>query len=404
LHVRPRALAVVLAGCALAAAAPPALAMNVGDGGNVGNGAWKQADHYLKSRPENVVWGGFPIDRGPVLTIKSGETVHIDTISHSGATSALPPEEYFGAFGVGAGEVLEDVKDFWASRPSRPQYGPHILTGPIYVEGAEPGDMLEVQILDLATRVPYGVNSTAPTGGVLSPAYPGWRVGDPPLSIPAPPAGTPGGLYPDVRQHLYRTKKINGIEVGELTEDVHAPLHPHMGVMGVAPRAGEFVGRTPTDPPPASGVQGSGPPGPFGGNLDVRDLTVGATLYLPVFQPGARYYTGDSHAGQGNGEVSGTAIEQSLRGLFRFVLHKGENLDLPWAEDRQNYIVMGIDHDLDRAMVIATREMVEFLVEDKGMTEAKAFSLASVAGDFQVAEVVDGTQVISGKIAKSIVD
>jgi acetamidase/formamidase len=95
------------------------------------------------------VWGGFLIDRGPVLTIKSGETVHIDTISHSGATSALPPEEYFGAFGVGAGEVLEDVKDFWASRPSRPQYGPHILTGPIYVEGAEPGDMLEVQIIDL---------------------------------------------------------------------------------------------------------------------------------------------------------------------------------------------------------------------------------------------------------------
>ena len=399
MHPRSRAIAPVVAVCALAALATPAAAKK-----NVGNGAWNQADHYLRSTPENVVWGGFPIDRGPILTVESGETVHIDTISHSGATSALPPEDYFGTFGVGASDVLQDVKDFWASRPNRQQYGPHVLTGPVYVEGAEPGDTLEIQILDIRTRVPYGVNSTAPTGGVLSSGYPGWRVGDPPLSIPAAPAGAPGGLYPGVRQHLYRTKKVNGIEVGELTEDVHAPLQPHMGVMGVAPPTGEFIGRTPDEPPPATGVQGSGPPGRFGGNLDVRDLTVGAKLYLPVFQDGARYYTGDSHAGQGNGEVSGTAIEQSLTGLFRFVLHKGKATDLPYAEDKQNYILMGIDHDLDRAMVIATRQMVDFLVQEKGLTTAQAFSLASVAGDFQVAEVVDGTQVITGKIAKSIVD
>jgi acetamidase/formamidase len=177
---------------------------------------------------------------------------------------------------------------------------------------------------------------------------------------------------------------------------------PFMGVMGVAPATGVFVGSTPTSPPPALGVQGSGPPGPFGGNMDLHDLTVGSTLYLPVFQHGGQFFTGDPHSAQGDGEVSGTAIEHSLSGVFRFVLHKGKTIAWPRAEDETHHMLMGIDHDLDRAMRLATLEVVTFLVEEKGLTPAKAFSLASIGVDFHAAEVVDGTQLIVGKIPKAM--
>jgi acetamidase/formamidase len=337
------------------------------------------------------------------LTIRSGETVHIDTLSHGGSTTrALDPVSYLGQFGVQPNEVLPDIVDFWNSIPTREQYGSvHILTGPIYVLGAAPGDTLEIQVLDLRTRVPYGLNSTAPTSGVFSPLYPGWRPGDVGLEIAEPPPGAPAGIAPGVRQHLYRTRRSRGREVAVLNEDVEVPLHPHMGIMGVAPATGEFVERTPDAPPPASGVQSSGPPGRFGGNLDVRDLTIGSTLYLPVFQPGGQFFTGDGHAGMGNGEVSGNAVEQSLSGVFRFIVHK-RPIALPRAEDRDNYILMGIDHDLDRAMRIAARQVVDFLVAEQGMSTPQAFSLASTAADFQIAEVVDGTQVVVGKVAKSL--
>jgi acetamidase/formamidase len=363
----------------------------------------KRPDFYVKARPENVVWGGFPIDQPPVLTIDSGDIVRIDTISHSGATNgAADPVTYFGQFGVQPAEVLQDVIDFWDSRPNRVQYGPHILTGPVYVNGAEPGDILEIQVLDLEPRVPFGLNSTSPTGGVLGSGYPGFRPGDPGLDIPAAPPDAIAGIFPDVRQHLYRVAKHRGQLVALFSRTIEVPLIPFMGVMGVAPATGVFVGSTPTSGPPATGVQGSGPPGRFGGNMDVHDLTIGSTLYLPVFQHGAQFFTGDSHSAQGDGEVSGTAIEHSLTGVFKFVLHKGKSLEWPRAEDDDYYIMMGIDHDLDRAMRLATLEVVKFLVEEKGLTQAKAFSLASIAVDFHAAEVVDGTQIIVGKIAKDM--
>jgi acetamidase/formamidase len=363
----------------------------------------KHPDYYVSAQPQDVVWGGFPIGRPPVLTIESGDTVEIDTISQSGATNnAADPITYFGQFGVPAGQVLKDVTDFWASIPGRPRYGPHILTGPIYVNGAAPGDILEIQILDLQSRVPYGLNNTSPTGGVLGTGYPGFRTGDVGLDIPAAPPGAIAGLFPGVRQHLYWIGNKKGREVAFFSNEIEVPLHPFMGVMGVAPQAGVFVGSTPTSPPPELGVQGSGPPGRFGGNMDLHDLTIGATLYLPVFQPGAQFFTGDSHSAQGDGEVSGTAIEHSLSGIFRFIVHKGKTIEWPRAEDATHYMMMGIDHDLDRAMRFATLEVVKFLVQEKGLTPAKAFSLASIAVDFHAAEVVDGTQLIVGKIAKDL--
>ena len=191
---------------------------------------------------------------------------------------------------------------------------------------------------------------------------------------------------------------MDGRDVALFSPEIHVPLAPFMGIMAVAP-AGPTVGQPGVTVP---GVQSSRPPGPFGGNMDLKDLVAGSVLYLPVFQPGALFYVGDPHSAQGDGEVSGTAIEQSLSGLFRFVLHKGETISAPRAETDTHYILMGIDLDLDRALQMAVREVVSFLVDEKGLTPAKALSLASIAVDFHVAEVVDLTQVVSGWIPKSL--
>ena len=170
-----------------------------------------------------------------------------------------------------------------------------------------------------------------------------------------------------------------------------------MGIMAVAPNP--VVGQPGVTVP---GVQSSRPPGAFGGNMDVKDLTVGSTLYLPVFHEGALFYVGDPHSVQGDGEVSGTAIEQSLSGVFRFIVHKGKTISGPRAETDTHYLIMGIDLDLNRATRRATWEVVDFLVHEKGLTQAKALSLASIAVDFRVSEVVDLTQVVTGFIPKDI--
>jgi acetamidase/formamidase len=140
----------------------------------------------------------------------------------------------------------------------------------------------------------------------------------------------------------------------------------------------------------------------YGGNMDVKDLTIGSRLFLPVFHQGALFYTGDPHSAQGDGEVSGTAIEHSLTGTFRFIVHKGKALSVPRAETPTHYILMGIDLDLDRAMRLAVQEVVNYLVAEKGLEPGYAYSLASIAADFHVGEAVDQTQIVTGKIPKSI--
>ena len=202
---------------------------------------------------------------------------------------------------------------------------------------------------------------------------------------------------PAVR-HLIRSGDAGGREVAFFSDDIQVPLAPFMGVMAVAPE-------NPTVGQPGvtvAGVQASRPPGPFGGNLDVKDLAAGSTLYLPVFHPGARFYAGDPHSVQGDGEVSGTAIEQSLSGDFRFVLHKGRNIDGPRAENATHHILMGIDLDLDRALRKAVVATVDFLVQEHGLTRSQAFSLASIAVDFRVAEAVDLTQVVTAFVPKAV--
>jgi len=358
----------------------PAHAADQSDGGSI------QTDNFVSTQPENLSWGWYPIGKEPVLTIQSGETVNIDTLTHVGGTQNQEPVEFLAEMGVPRDEILQDMLDFWSSRSSRPREGRsgHIITGPIYIEGAEPGDMLEIQILDVQTRVPWGVNNTGPRSGVFSNRYPGFHEDDPALDIPR-------------ERHLIRTEEIGGRKVAVFAPNIHVPLAPFMGIMAVAPDP--EVGQPGVTVP---GVQSSTPPGPFGGNLDVKDLVAGTSLYLPVFHSGALFYTGDPHGVQGDGEVSGTAVEQSMSGLFRFIVHKEKTISWPRAETDTHYMLMGIDLDLDRAMRQAVWEVVNFLVAEKGLSPAKALSLSSIAVDFRVAEVVDLTQVVVGYIPKEI--
>ena len=353
----------------------------------VTTGASMEADHFVPSRPETVSWGWYPLDKEPVLTIRSGETVRINTLTHVGATQQAEPVEYLTGLGVPREEIHQDVLDFWASREGRAREGrsAHVITGPIYIEGAEPGDMLEVQILALETRTSWGANNTSPVGGVFSSGYPGVEADDPRLDIPTG------------ARHIIYTGMVDGREVALFSPDIQVPLAPFMGVMAVAPDP--VMGEPGVTVP---GVQSSRPPGAFGGNMDQKDLKAGSTLYLPVFHPGALFYVGDPHSAQGDGEVSGTAIEQSLAGVFRFVVHKGVEISGPRAENDTHYMIMGIDLDLDRAMRQATWEVVDFLVKEKGLTPEKALSLASIAVDFRVSEVVDLTQLVTGYIPKDI--
>jgi acetamidase/formamidase len=179
--------------------------------------------------------------------------------------------------------------------------------------------------------------------------------------------------------------------VALFSDDIEIPLQPFMGIMAVAPTK-------------ESWMISSRPPWRWGGNMDFNKLTAGATLYLPVFHAGAQFFTGDSHAVQGDGEVNGTAIEASLTGTFQFIVHKGAGKSMFWprAEDAEFFYSMGMDLDLDVAMRNATQETVRYLMETRGLSAADAYSLASIAIDFRIAEVVDAVQVVYGAIPKKI--
>ncbi|WP_333586133.1 acetamidase/formamidase family protein [Phenylobacterium sp.] len=318
-------------------------------------------DHMLRSTPQTVLRGSISATRAPVLRVQSGQTVRIDTVSHGGMTD--DPVAYFAQAGIPADEVLQDVIDIAAASTGAGWRG-HALTGPIYVDGAEPGDMLEVRVVALEHRVPYGVNSPG-TGGVV-----------------------PGLLKEQVQKIIKLDLDRN---VALFSPEIEIPLAPFMGIMAVAPD-------------PAIGQVGSRAPGIFGGNMDLNRLLVGSTLYLPVFNPGALFYTGDSHAVQGDGEVSGNALEASLTATLQFIVHKGKGADMPapFAEDADNYYVMGLDEDLDNALRKSVENTVAFLEARKGLSTADGYSLSSLAVNFAVAEAVDGVLLIYGTVPKSL--
>lgn len=290
--------------------------------------------------------------------------MRIDTVSHQGLMKQ-DPTQYFGEMGVSLQQVLTDAVDIYRNVKRAQGAGAHVLTGPIYVAGAQPGDMLEVCVLDIEFRVPYGVNSSGPGSGVLPEL----------LDKPEPKL---------IRLDLER-------RVALFSRGIEVPLAPFMGIMAVAP-------------PPALSPVSTKPPGPWGGNIDFRHLVKGSTLYLPVFNEGAQFFTGDGHGVQGDGEVNGTAIEISLTPTVRLILHKNAGRDMKWprAEDAGHYYTMGMDADLDVALKLAVEHAVEFVREKAGLTAADAYALASLCVDFRIGEAVNNVKMVYGMIPKRL--
>jgi len=326
--------------------------------------AMPRPDVTLRSTPETVSWGWIAADRAPVLRVSPGQTVRIDTVSHQGINTRDHPVTFFGRAGVSSEKVLPDAIEIFERVRRDEGAGPHLLTGPVHVAGAQPGDMLEVRLLDVEIRVPYGVNSTGPGSGAV----------------------------PDL---LARSQqKVIGLDldrnVALFSAGVEIPLAPFMGIVAVAP-------------PPESRRVSTKPPGAFGGNIDFRHLVAGSTLYLPVFNEGALFYTGDGHACQGDGEVDGTAIEISLAPTVQFIVHKdaGRAMSWPRAEDPAHWYPMGMGASLDDALKQAIRETVLFL-QGRGLSAADAYALASLAVDFRIGEAVNNVLMVYGVVPKRL--
>ena len=318
---------------------------------------------HVTSGPETVHWGYLWSAAEPVLRVEPGATVTIDTVSHEGLLEDQgDPVSFFKRFGIPKAEVLADAAAIYA-KVQHSGSGPHVVSAPIYINGAEPGDVLAVTILKVKPRVPYGVNTSRIGKGTLPADFPLNR------SIVTPF---------DLKKNIVHFAP--GIEI---------PLRPFFGIMATGPAL-------------SLGKLNSAPPGPFGGNIDLNELTEGSVLYLPVHVAGALFMTGDGHACQGDGEVNLTAIETSLTGTFRFDLIKQKFLTLPRAETKTHWITMGLHENLDEAMRICVRETIKFLGERHWLEPADAYALASVAIDFEVTQNVDGVKGIHAMIPKGI--
>src|SRR5271168_1502380 len=313
------------------------------------------ADHKLKVTPENIAWGYYWADAKPVLTVKSGDTVEIQTVSGN-------PENLEKAR-VKPDQIQAELRNIYEKVPKEARGpGGHLLTGPVAIEGAMPGDVLEIRIKEIHMDVPYAINSMG-RAGFLADVF---EVGRTKLIL------------------LDREKKI-----GHFGPGIDLPLKPFFGSMGIAP-------------PAAAGRVNSAPPGIHAGNLDNKELVAGTTLFIPVHAPGALFEVGDGHAGMGNGEVDITAMETSLTGVFQFIVRKDMHLKWPRAETPTHWITMGLDPDLTQAARICALETIDFLMSEKKLSREEAYALASVAVDFDITQLVDGTKGVHAMIPKSI--
>jgi len=310
------------------------------------------AHHTLRARSETCHWGFFDAALKPVLHVASGDEVTVETVS--GGPEALPPPGRF--------HVPPELAEIHA-RNERMLPG-HILTGPIAVEGAAPGDVLEVEILDVTLRQDWGWNLIKPLAGTLPDDFHTTRM----ITIP-------------LDTELMVARMAWGLDL---------PLKPFFGVMGVAP-------------PPNWGRITSIVPRAMGGNLDNKELRPGAKLFLPVFVPGALFSCGDGHGVQGDGEVCLTAIETALTGRFALSVRKDLRLGAPRAETPTHYITMAMDPDLDQCVIAALRDMIAVLGEIGGLSREDAYTLCSLAADLRVTQTVNGSKGIHCMVEKSIV-
>ena len=312
--------------------------------------------HRLEATPTTVVYGYYWSQAAPALRIPSGDIIDVDTLLTN------TPKGLEKA-GVSEARIQSSLKQIVAELTGeRRGPGGHILTGPVYVEGAEPGDVLEVRILSIDLAIDYGYNGCS---GVL-----------PENCEP----GVPVRIV-ELDRRAMRAEFLPGIVV---------PLRPFFGSLGVAPA-------------PEAGRVSSNPPGRHAGNLDNRELVAGSTLYIPVFAPGALFEVGDGHVAQGDGEVDQTAIETSLRGRLQLIVRKDMKLSWPRAETPTDYICMATDPDLWIATMAAVQEMVDFLVTEKHLTRHQAYQLVSIAGNVAVTQLVDKPNVgVHVRLPKSI--
>jgi acetamidase/formamidase len=352
--------------------------------------------HYLPSTRDTVRWGWLPNrEAAPVLAVDSGATLTVDTISHEGILEDQGRDlvAMLARHGVGGDEVLHDARDLAASDVAHHlgTDGPHVVTGPVQMRGAQPGDLLEVEVLELLERASYGFISNRHGSGAL--------VGEmPETPPPAPDADTAHfERYGTVTVFSRVEERGSGL-VGllPLGDDRFArfPLAPFLGIMAVAPDTSEPVH--------------SVPPGRFGGNVDLNELVVGSRLYLPVETAGALFSVGDPHYAQGDGEVCLTALEAPLRATLRLTLLNGEadrrlasSLAAPLAETDSHWIPMGLHQDLNEALRRAVRSALDLLVSRLGIDRAIAYAYLSAAGDFEITQVVDQVKGVHCMIRKA---
>ena len=306
----------------------------------------------LKATPETVHWGYLDATIKPALTIDSGERVTVECVTCN--PEWMPPKDS----GL---DILPDITEI--HQKVKKGSGNHIFTGPIFVRGAKIGDVLEVTIHDIKLRQNWGWNVFRGYMGTIPEDFPYMRLTHVPLDLKANVATMPSGF------------KI--------------PLAPFFGQLAVAP-AVEF------------GRQNSKEPREFGGNLDCKELTAGSKIYLPVWNDGALFSTGDGHAAQGDGEVDGTAIETALTGTFEFVVRKDLGWKMPRAETPTHYIAFGLDTDLDDAARQALKEMIAWIVSMTGIHKDEAYALCSFACDLHVTQTVNNVKGVHAMLAKSI--
>jgi acetamidase/formamidase len=306
--------------------------------------------HTLLSGPATCHWGCFDAKLAPVLTLRSGDTVTVECVS--GGADVLPGPPL---------EVLPEHRQILdAMRPMMPG---HILTGPIAIEDAAPGDVLEVQILSIDCRQNWGWTRVRPLAGTLPEDFP--------------------------EHKLWHAAIDRQRSVATLPWGKEIALSPFFGVMGVAPR-------------PVYGAVTSIIPREFGGNIDLKELVAGTTLYLPIWAEGGLFSVGDGHGVQGDGEVCITALETALAGTFRLVLRKDMKLQMPRAETPTHHITLGLDEDLDDAAKQALRAMIAFLAEAAGISAVDAYMTCSLVVDLRVTQLVDGNKGIHAMLPKTL--
>lgn len=308
--------------------------------------------HVLQSSPGTCHWGYLDAALKPVLDVQSGDTVTVHCLS--GGPMHMPP--------AGAPyTILPEHRSVHEKVVHK--FGPHILTGPIEIAGAEPGDVLEVKIEAIQLRQDWGWNQMLPLRGSLPEDFPAQRLLHIPIDRNAMTARLPWGTV--------------------------VPLRPFFGILAVAPL-------------PVYGTVSSVEPREFGGNMDNKEFVPGTSVLLPVWTKGALFSAGDGHAVQGDGEVNLTALETSLTGTFRFTLHKRRGLTFPRALTPTHYITMGMDPDLDDAAKAALRDMIKLLGELHGLAPADAYAFCSLACDLHVTQLVDGNKGVHAMVAREL--